>query len=358
MTARPKRRLRRSISLPIVIAAAFVIAGITALSLTGATTHISYYEAEAGSRSDPAKVSVGSDPEASDGAFVTFGGVDTPPPPPVGGSLLKPAKTFTKRADLRYSNASPRLLLDLYLPDHDSAKPLIAFIHGGGWVAGSKESCFPAENHGRGTFMHRGFAVACINYRLSGEASYPAQIEDVKASIRWLRANATKYGLYGDKVAVWGESAGGHLAALAGTTSDIKQYDKGDNLQFSSAAQAVVDFFGPSDLTNSDQPGEDPKDNALVVKLLGGAGPDLEARARAASPVTYVTADDAPFHIVHGDQDRIVPLSQSRLLDKILTQAKVSSDLHIIAGMGHGGQQLNEPARLDAIASFLDLYIH
>ncbi|MBA3723703.1 MAG: alpha/beta hydrolase fold domain-containing protein [Candidatus Levybacteria bacterium] len=285
----------------------------------------------------------------------------SPSPTPVtqtGTSLLQPVSTYTSYKNLRYSNASTRLLLDLYVPDHSGVKPLLVYIHGGFWSSGSKDSCPPIQDYGSKTFMHRGFAVACINYRYSSEAIYPAQIEDVKASIRYLRANASQYGLYDTKIAVWGSSAGGHLAALAGTTSDITAYDKGENLQYSSKVDAVVDDFGPIDLEALlSSPTTDPKGYASGVKLLGGEGPDLYPRARAASARTYITADDSPFFIVHGSIDRIVPLSQSQLLDETLRNLNIPSQLNIISGMGHGGAQMFEPARLSAIALFLDTYI-
>lgn len=350
--------------------AVFVAIGLAALSFARADTTSLQLEAETGQRSDHTLVTVGTSPEASGNSFVTFGQPGTPPPPqptpppPAGNSLLKPAASYTKLADLRYSNAGPRLLLDLYLPNHGDVKPLVIYVHGGGWSSGSKDQyCLPASVSGTipttQTFMNRGFAVACINYRYSTEATYPAQIEDVKASIRWLRANAAKYKLF-DKIGIWGGSAGGHLSALAGTTGDVKEYDKGDHLQLSSRVQASVDDFGPTDLVKWAQtPGHESIQQrySMVGQLLGGEVLKIQDKARAANPITYITADDPPFNILHGDKDPIVPLDQSQLLDTALKQTKVSSDFIIVPSPNHPPIQSYQPARLDKVAQFFDTYL-
>lgn len=271
------------------------------------------------------------------------------------GSLLTPATSFTKHSNLRYSDASTRLLLDVYTPNKTTPgpTPLIVFVHGGSWRTGNKDSCMPAKDFGSGTFMNRGYAVACINYRYSTEAIYPAQIQDVKASIRWLRANADTYNIYAGKIAIWGVSAGGHLAALAGTTSDITSYDVGNNLQFSSKVDAVVDYYGPTDLVDGNTgPGTKTYENTL--KLIGGDGSDFNVRAAAASPTTYVTSDDTPFHIVHGTKDSVVPIRQSHLMNNKLKESLVSSELIAITGAGHGGTAFTTATRFDAISKFLD----
>jgi acetyl esterase/lipase len=164
---------------------------------------------------------------------------DRQPGNPAGGEL----PGVKSLRDLEYARAGEKsLLLDLYLPEKSRhSLPLIIWIHGGAWTGGDKADC-PARR-----LLQRGYAVASINYRLSNEAIFPAQIEDCKAAIRWLRAHAKQYGLDADHFGAWGSSAGGHLVALLGTTGDLKQFDKGDNLDFSSRVQAVCDFYGPTD---------------------------------------------------------------------------------------------------------------
>lgn len=282
---------------------------------------------------------------------------------PVGNVVLTPTTAYTTHSNLQYSTASSRLLLDLYLPNTNVVKPVVVYVHGGGWNSGSKDKyCSPATKFGStpttATFMNRGYAVACINYRLSTEASMPAQIEDVKSAIRWLRANAAKYKL-GSKIGIWGGSAGGYLAAMAGTTGDVSQFDKGQNLQFSSRVQAVVDEFGPTDLTAwANTPGGNPPYSqnqlrySMVGRLLGGEVLTIPDKAKAANPITYATADDPPFDIFHGDNDPIVPVDQSKLLDQALKKAGAQSTLTIVPSADHPPKQSYQAARLDAVARF------
>ncbi|MBA3724069.1 MAG: carbohydrate binding domain-containing protein [Candidatus Levybacteria bacterium] len=290
--------------------------------------------------------------------------VPTSVPSPVptattGRSLLKPATTYTTYGNLRYSNASPRLLLDLYVPDSGGPAPLIIYVHGGSWSTGSKDkSCLIKQQ--APNMIYKGFAVACINYRLLDEASFPAQIEDVKGAIRFLRANAATYKIYGNKIGIWGSSAGGHLSALAGTIGGVTQYDTGLNLGVSSSVQAVVDDFGPTDfLAFAQTPGIQPTQVALGTRLLGCdiLSPECEDEARAASSVTYVTPDDPPFSILHGTKDNTVPLSQSQLLYDALRAKNVPVNFTIVQGMGHGGLPTYAPARIEELSTFFDLLL-
>lgn len=253
--------------------------------------------------------------------------------PPAGTKVLK---------DQAYvPTGHERQKLDLYVPKDAKNMPLIVWIHGGGWLDGSKDRC-PAL-----PFLDHGFAVASINYRLSSHAVFPAQIQDCKAAIRWLRANAAAHGIDANRIGVWGASAGGHLVALLGTTGDVKEFDVGPNLETSSRIQAVCDFFGPTDFTkmnaqatikgpiNHDAP------DSPEAKLIGGAVQDNKDKCDKASPLSYVTEDDPPFFIVHGDQDPLVPLAQSALLERALSKADVACRLSILPGAGHGGVQFN-----------------
>src|SRR5208282_1821342 len=203
--------------------------------------------------------------------------------------------------DLDYvKDGHERHKLDLYLPEKaEGALPVVVWIHGGGWSAGSKAGC-PAV-----PMVAQGSAVSSINYRLSQHATLPAQIEDCKAAIRWLRANAKTYHLDPDRIGVWGASAGGHLVALLGTTGGVKELEGNDgNLDQSSRVQAVVDWFGPTDFRNIGKQLESP--NSPVSKLLGGPVSENKEKAEKASPVTYVGKDDPPFLIMHGDKDPLV----------------------------------------------------
>jgi acetyl esterase/lipase len=217
----------------------------------------------------------------------------------------------TAHRDLAYvENGHERQKLDLYVPESPEPLPVILWIHGGGWQAGSKDGCPPL----REGYAEKGYAVASIGYRLSGDAVFPAQIEDCKAGIRWLRAHAKEYNLDPDRFGVWGSSAGGHLVALLGTSGDVSEFDAGAHLDQSSRAQAVSDYYGPTDfkvfVTTSRYERHAAAD-APEAKLIGGAVLDNPEKVKRANPITYVSKDDPPFLIVHGDEDGTVPHNQS-----------------------------------------------
>lgn len=243
------------------------------------------------------------------------------------------AGTATVFRNLEYSRTGSRsLMLDVYRPGKsDEPFPLVIWIHGGGWHSGSRTPC-PAA-----WLVQHGYAVASIDYRLSREATFPAQIVDCKAAIRWLRAHAAEHGIDPDRVGVWGASAGGHLAALLGTAGDVPLFDSPENPEHSSRVQAVCDFFGPTYLVLSgtrDEMGRVGMES--VTRLLGGPAGNLYEKAALASPATFVTPDDPPFLIVHGSRDPVVPLAQSRLLFDALQNAGVDATLHVVEGAGHG----------------------
>jgi acetyl esterase/lipase len=233
-----------------------------------------------------------------------------------------------------------RQKLDVYVPPRAKGakkKPkLIVWIHGGGWRAGSKENP-PAL-----FFLNEGYAVASLNYRFSEHAPMPAQIEDCKTAIRFLRAKADEYGYDASRIGVWGGSAGGHLVSLLGTSGDVKELDGPDlYADRSSRVQAVCNYFGPTDFVNIDKhmtpvvtldwKGPD----SLVAKLLGGPLADRQEEAKAASPITYVTKDDPPFLTLHGDMDALVPLGQAEALHEALEKVGVESELVVMKGRGH-----------------------
>jgi acetyl esterase/lipase len=262
--------------------------------------------------------------------------------------------------DLAYGPHKERNTLDLYLPaEGKPPRPLVIWIHGGAWRSGSKDGGpRPALQ-----LLERGYAVASINYRLSRHAPFPAQIEDCKAAVRFLRANASEYGLDPDHFGVWGGSAGGHLVALLGTSGDVKDLEQnGSSSGTSSRVQAVCDFFGPANLlTIAEQSGPDSTvqhdaPNSPESLLLGGPILERKDAARRASPVTYISRDDPPFLIVHGDKDNTVPVGQSKELHEALKKAGVDSTLIIIPGAGHGAGVLT-PETYRAVAAFFDKHL-
>lgn len=253
-----------------------------------------------------------------------------------GPNLPASAVVYRDLEYVRVGNKS--LLLDLYYPksanvsDVDQSVPIVVWIHGGGWLNGSKDRC-PAT-----WLTQHGFAVASINYRLANEARWPAQIDDCRSAIGWLRDNANEFQIDTDHIAVWGGSAGGHLAALLGTL------DAPPNETTNSRVQAVCDWYGPTDLLtmppNVLGSGRTVEDiaNSNGAKLLGQTVRDVPELARQASALYQVSPDDPPFLIMHGENDPAVPIDQSRRLHERLQAAKVDSTFHIVPAAGHGGK--------------------
>jgi acetyl esterase/lipase len=247
-------------------------------------------------------------------------------------------------------------LLDLYLPQQtDKPLPVVMWVHGGAWFQGDKKVC-PAID-----FATHGYAVVSINYRFSQEAIYPAQINDCKAAVRWIRAHGRFYNLDGARIGAWGESAGGHLVALLGTTGDVKDLEgEGGNLDQSSRVQAVCDFCGPTDLLQfqaqaAKGPVHNPRNwdapDSFTSRLIGGTIQENPQKAARANPITFITKDDPPFLILHGDRDKSVPLAQSEILHAALQKAGVEVKFEIIHGAGHG---LETPENLKAVEDFFD----
>ena len=275
--------------------------------------------------------------------------------------LAQPAAPFRLTAVHRglpyVTNGHERQTLDLFLPTPPAGRtwakppaegykvrlPVIVFIHGGGFLMGRKEDTVPLE------LLAEGYAVASIGYRVSTVAKFPAQLEDCKAAIRWLRSNAARFALDPDRIGVFGESAGGYLAALLGTTGDVRDFDVGDNLDQSSAVQAVIDFYGPTDFLRNAFATASPKSPEAI--LIGGSILENPDKAAKANPIAYVTKDDPPFLIVHGDADELVPHNQSELLEAALKNANVPVTFYMVKGGGHGG--FDEPRIGQMVTDFL-----
>jgi len=233
--------------------------------------------------------------------------------------------------------ASPggvELRLDLHLPVGVKNPPLVMFIHGGGWKQGSRKGCAFEW------LVPHGYAVASIEYRMSHEAVFPAQIHDCKGALRWLRAHQSDYGYDAGKVVVAGASAGGHLAALMAASGGVDELEgkTAGHPEQSSAVQGVVDYFGPADfiLRSKSQPQITDQPKGLVYQLLGGSVTGNKDLARLASPVTHVGPGDPPILIIHGEMDRQVLPDQSQRLFNLWRANGLDAQLHIEPGKGHG----------------------
>jgi acetyl esterase/lipase len=235
------------------------------------------------------------------------------------------------------------LLMDIQMPEPRRKRPLVVYVTGGGFIQAPKEAALNLRTY----VAEAGFVVASIQYRtVRNGANYRDGIGDVKSAIRYLRANADKYGIDPGKVAVWGESAGGYLVAMAGVTNGIKDFDIGNNLDQSSDVQAVVDKFGPSDTSKiaadfdaHAKEADNANDNPIAQYIGIARGShvlDIQIATTSANPLTYAKASNPPFLILHGSQDRLVSPSQTLMLHDALIAAGAPSTRYVLDQAGHG----------------------
>jgi len=270
------------------------------------------------------------------------------------------AGTFTLHEGIGYASPGGNaLLLDLRVPDGPGPHPVILYLHSGAWITGDRTGG-PAIRQ-----ASRGYAVASAEYRLAPQHIWPAQVEDAKAAVRWLRAHAARYNLDPDRIGVFGASAGGHIAAVLGTSGGVPSLEGlgHGNAQFSSRVKVVVDLFGPTDLLKIEEQklpcipldGNSP---LMPPSLLMGC-PIQECREKTATanPITYVTQDDPPFLIMHGMLDCLVPWRQSVILHEALEAARVDSRLILVPNGDHGGRAFDSDKNEKAVDDFLDTHL-
>lgn len=244
---------------------------------------------------------------------------------------------YTQNIEFGKGGNTP-LLMDMARPKTDSQapRPVLVFVHGGAWFSGDKtqgtEKIIEAAK--------RGFVGVTIDYRYSRVAPFPAQIEDCKCAIRFMRAKARDYNIDPDHIGAWGCSAGGHLVALLGTTANVKELEgTGGYQEFSSAVNAVVDYYGPTDIvqlmgTRSTVRWDTP--NSPPNMLIGAPVLQNKDKADKANPIKYISKDLPPFLIVHGERDGQVPISQSELLYNALKAAGANVDFQVMHNCDHG----------------------
>jgi acetyl esterase/lipase len=268
-------------------------------------------------------------------------------------SGLVRAQSAREMKDITYATVDGTPLgLDLHLPAGVSKPPLLVWVHGGAWSAGTKEQ-YPHE------FVGRGFAVASLDFRQTTQAPFPANVHDIKAAIRFLRARAGDYGYASQKIAIAGASSGAHLAALVGVTSGNAALEghEGNDLTQSSSVQAIVSYFGASNLTTilaqSTPFGLKVREPALQ-RLLGALPEQAAELARLASPVTHVDRADPPLLLFHGDQDPQMPINQSHELQGAYQNAGLDVDFYVVHGAAHGGEVFFSGERLDRAVAFLN----
>jgi len=305
--------------------------------------------------------------------FGPLGGPGGPGPggPPEFGPPIKP-----NFADIPYASKSLTQKLDILLPKTgDGPFTPIMWVHGGAFKMGDKTV---GATSAEGRILSRGFAVVSVDYRLSGEACFPAAILDVKAAVRFIRANGSKYKLRTDKIGAWGASAGGNLVALLGTSADHAAFDDPElgNPGVSSTVQAVCDWFGPIDFLTMDEqfvqlgitPLDDPHDdpNSPESQYVGGPIQTLPEKCIEASPLTYISRSSPPFLIWHGKYDPLVPMLQSYVLYLQLVEA-IGKDKTTVkfVDSGHGDMftapgkgPFSQDSAVDEVAAFFAKHLN
>jgi acetyl esterase/lipase len=282
----------------------------------------------------------------------------TPTATPYPTVITKPIVPGLIQRNITYCENTVPLQMDVYFPTTSSGpSPALLYIHGGSWIVGDKSSGFMLEEIP--LIAAAGYFIASIDYRLAPEYPFPAMVEDAKCAVRFLRAHAGEFNINPDKIGVLGVSAGAYIASMVGLADETAGWDTGQYLEQSSRVKAVVDLWGPTDFTDPDYQAKLQKKG---FQLFDNVSPDLEM-LRAASPITYVSAGDPAFLIIQGDQDPIVPPTQSQKLYDLLTAAGVPAYLQMVTNASHNLLSAGGPVSpsrkqmTDAYIQFLDFFI-
>ena len=264
-----------------------------------------------------------------------------------------------------YGYSNKPLEMDIMRPVTKELSPAVLFIPGGAFISSNKNKYFQTKLE----LAEAGYVVASIEYRLAPTVLFPEPLKDVKSAIRFLRANAKTFGIDPNRIAIMGNSAGGYLAAFSGVTNDMKEYDEGENLNQSSNVSAVIDLYGPSDVTkigvgfskeeeNLHYSASSPESiwvNGLAGNNKTAAGILVnEERAKKANPLNFITQKTPPFLVMVGDKDIRVSPNQSEILHDALIEKGIDSTFYIIKGAGHGGPQWAQTEVSKILINFLD----
>ena len=256
------------------------------------------------------------------------------------------------------------LLMDLITYKDNNTRPCVVFITGGGFSRAPKES----HLYDRYEIAEAGYVVASVQYHVIDNGIYSDAVKDIKAAVRFLRANAKEYGIDTKNIAVWGESAGGYLAAMVGTTNGVKEFEIGENLSQSSEVKATIDVYGLSDLTKIGADYDEAAANAHFAvispdgKFIHGKNSGLTSLDKPevvakANPINYVDKNDPPFLLLHGTQDVSVSPSQTLLLHNALREAGVPSTRYVIEGARHASAEFSDPQIIKIMIDFLDSHL-
>lgn len=273
---------------------------------------------------------------------------------------------YAQVPDRGYTNKA--LTMHLVIPQDKKPHPVILYINGGGFINANKDDYMQQWLD----LAEHGYVVASMTYRVAPTSTFPAPLEDVKSAVRFLRANAEKFSIDAQHIGVFGGSAGGYLAAMAGTTNGVKSFDKGDNLNYSSDVQAVVDVYGVSDVTkigaDYNKAVQKTHESAAATEALwvngspvfGGKDGGINANpegSKAANPLTYISKKTAPFLLMHGDADVLVSPSQTELLREELAKHNIEAIRYLVKGAAHGGPYWVQPEIMDIVIAFYDKHL-
>lgn len=273
---------------------------------------------------------------------------------------------YAQVPDRGYTNKP--LTMHLVIPQDKKPHPVILYINGGGFINANKDVYMQQWLD----LAEHGYVVASMTYRVAPTSTFPAPLEDVKSAVRFLRANAEKFHIDAEHIGVFGGSAGGYLAAMAGTTNGVKGFDKGENLSYSSDVQAVVDVYGVSDVTkigaDYSTAVQKAHESAAATEALwvngspvfGGKDGGIMANpqgAKAANPLTYISKKTAPFLLMHGDADVLVSPSQTELLRAELAKHNIEATRYLVKGAAHGGPYWVQPEIMDIVIAFYDKHL-
>lgn len=273
---------------------------------------------------------------------------------------------YAQVPDRGYTNKA--LTMHLVIPQDKKMHPVILYINGGGFINANKDGYMQQWLD----LAEHGYVVASMTYRVAPTSTFPAPLEDVKSAVRFLRANAQRFYIDADHIGVFGGSAGGYLAAMAGTTNGVKGFDKGENLKYSSDVQAVVDVYGVSDVNKigADYSEAVQKTHASAAAtealwvngspVFGGKDGGIAANpegAKKANPLTYISSKTAPFLLMHGDADVLVSPSQTELLREALAEKNIEATRYLVKGAAHGGPFWVQPEIMDIVIAFYDKHL-
>ena len=229
----------------------------------------------------------------------------------------------------------------------DKKLPTLLWIIGGGFQSCASLFYTPEMAY----FVKHGYQVAMIEYRVGGEGTFPASVMDVKTAVRFLRANADKFGVDSEKIAVMGGSAGGYLAAMLGTTSGQAVFETAEWAGFDSSVKAVIDLFGPADLSLM-------RKDRRIQNFLGTNEQSMEMTLQLSNPICHISEKTAPFLLFHGTEDSVVPYQQSQLLYDALQKHEIPSDFYLIQGAGHASDEFWQEETKEIILDFLNKYLN